>query len=141
MREVFADFNVVNFPAGNTGGQMGGWFRREVNTMDELRGLKMRIPGLGGMVLSRLGVTVQTIPGGEIYPALERGVVDAAEWVGPYDDEKLGFQRVAEELLLPRLVGNRARRSPCTSTEPPGTLSRPSTSPSSSPRPRRRTST
>ena len=101
MREVFADFNIVNFPAGNTGGQMGGWFRREVSTLAELRGLKMRIPGLGAEVLSRLGVTVQTIPGGEIYPALERGVVDAAEWVGPYDDEKLGFQRVAKNYYYP----------------------------------------
>ena len=101
MREVFADFNILNFPAGNTGGQMGGWFRREVNTLEELGGLKMRIPGLGAEVLSRLGVTVQTIPGGEIYPALERGVVDAAEWVGPYDDEKLGFQRVAKNYYYP----------------------------------------
>ncbi len=101
MREVFADFSIVHFPAGNTGSQMGGWFRREVNTLEELRGLKMRIPGLGAEVLSRLGVTVQTIPGGEIYPALERGVVDAAEWVGPYDDEKLGFQRVAKNYYYP----------------------------------------
>ncbi len=101
MREVLADFNILHFPAGNTGGQMGGWFRREVRTLDELRGLKMRIPGLGAEVLSRLGVTVQTIPGGEIYPALERGVVDAAEWVGPYDDEKLGFQRVAKNYYYP----------------------------------------
>ena len=101
LRDVFADFNIVNFPAGNTGGQMGGWFRREVNTLDELRRVKMRIPGLGGQVLSRLGVTVQTIPGGEIYPALERGVVDAAEWIGPYDDEKLGFHRVAKNYYYP----------------------------------------
>jgi len=101
MREVFADFSIVNFPAGNTGCQMGGWFRNEVNTLDELRGLKMRIPGLGAEVLSRLGVTVQTLPGGEIYQALERGVVDAAEWVGPYDDEKLGFQRVAKNYYYP----------------------------------------
>ncbi len=101
MREVFADFDIVNFPCGNTGCQMGGWFRREVNTLAELRGIKMRIPGLGAEVLSRLGVTVQTIPGGEIYPALERGVVDAAEWIGPYDDLKLGFHRVAKNYYYP----------------------------------------
>ncbi len=101
MREAFADFAIVNFPCGNTGCQMGGWFRREVNTLAELRGLKMRIPGLGAEVLSRLGVTVQTIPGGEIYPALERGVVDAAEWIGPYDDLKLGFHRVAKNYYYP----------------------------------------
>jgi TRAP-type mannitol/chloroaromatic compound transport system substrate-binding protein len=97
----FADFNIVIFPAGSTGAQMGGWFKREVNSLADLRGLRMRIPGLGGEVMSRLGVTVQVLAGGDIYPALERGVIDATEWVGPYDDEKLGFYRVAKNYYYP----------------------------------------
>ncbi|MEX0821803.1 MAG: TRAP transporter substrate-binding protein [Rhodothermales bacterium] len=100
-REMFADFNVINFPGGNTGTQMGGWFRRNINSLQDLRGLKMRIPGLGGQVMDRLGVTVQVIPGGEIYPALERGAIDATEWVGPYDDEKLGFQEIVKDYYYP----------------------------------------
>ena len=100
-REMFADFNVINFPGGNTGTQMGGWFRREINSLQDLRGLKMRIPGLGGEVMDRLGVTVQVIPGGEIYPALERGAIDATEWVGPYDDEKLGFHQIVKDYYYP----------------------------------------
>jgi TRAP-type mannitol/chloroaromatic compound transport system substrate-binding protein len=94
-------FNVIQFPAGNTGAQMGGWFRKEINTVADLQGLKMRIPGLGGQVMKKLGVTVQTIPGGEIFQALQTGTVDAAEWVGPYDDEKLGFYKVAKYYYLP----------------------------------------
>ncbi len=101
MRKLFGDFNIVNFPAGNTGVQMGGWFRKEVNTVADLKGLKMRIPGLGGKVMARLGVTVQVLAGGDIYPALERGVIDATEWVGPYDDEKLGFYKVAKYYYSP----------------------------------------
>jgi TRAP-type mannitol/chloroaromatic compound transport system substrate-binding protein len=101
MRKVYADFNIVNMPAGNTGCQMGGWFRKEVNTPEDLKGLKMRIPGLGGKVMSRLGVTVQVLAGGDIYPALERGVIDATEWVGPYDDEKAGFYKVAKYYYFP----------------------------------------
>jgi TRAP-type mannitol/chloroaromatic compound transport system substrate-binding protein len=101
MRELFSDFNVINLPGGNTGAQMGGWFRREINTLRDLRGLKMRIPGSGGEVMSALGVTVQVIPGGEIYPALERGAIDAAEWVGPYDDEKLGFHQIVKDYYYP----------------------------------------
>ncbi|WP_123399359.1 TRAP transporter substrate-binding protein [Inmirania thermothiophila] len=101
MRKLYAEFNIINFPAGNTGVQMGGWFRREVNTVDDLRGLKMRIPGFGGKVMARLGVTVQVLAGGDIYPALERGVIDATEWVGPYDDEKLGFYKVAKYYYYP----------------------------------------
>ena len=101
MRKVFSDFNIINLPAGNTGCQMGGWFRNEVNTPDDLKGLKMRIPGLGGKVMSRLGATVQVIAGGDIYPALERGVIDATEWVGPYDDEKAGFYKVAKYYYFP----------------------------------------
>jgi TRAP-type mannitol/chloroaromatic compound transport system substrate-binding protein len=101
MREVFADFNIINFPGGNTGAQMGGWFRRPINSVQDLRGLKMRIPGLGGEVMSRLGVVVQVLAGGDIYPALERGAIDATEWVGPYDDEKLGFHKVAKNYYYP----------------------------------------
>ena len=101
MREVFSDFNVINFPGGNTGAQMGGWFRRPVESLSDLRGVKMRIPGLGGEVMSELGVTVQLLPGGEIYQALERGTIDAAEWVGPYDDVKLGFHEIATHYYYP----------------------------------------
>ncbi len=101
IREVFADFNIINFPAGNTGAQMGGWFRREVSSLADLRGLKMRIPGLGAEVMDRLGVTVQVLAGQEIYPALERGAIDATEWVGPYDDEKLGLHQVAQYYYYP----------------------------------------
>lgn len=101
MRELYADFNVISFPAGNTGAQMGGWFKREIQTASDLRGLKMRIPGLGGAVMNRLGVTVQVLGGSEIYPALERGAIDATEWVGPYDDEKLGFQNAARFYYYP----------------------------------------
>jgi TRAP-type mannitol/chloroaromatic compound transport system substrate-binding protein len=101
MREVFADFNIIIFPAGNTGGQMGGWFRREVNSVADLRGLKMRIPGLGAEVMDRLGVTVQVLAGGDIFPALERGAIDATEWVGPYDDEKLGLHQAAPYYYYP----------------------------------------
>lgn len=101
MQEVFSDFNVRSFPGGNTGTQMGGWFRREIGSLADLRGLKMRIPGHGAEVMAELGVTVQTLAGSEIYPALERGAIDATEWIGPYDDEKLGFQRVAQYYYYP----------------------------------------
>jgi len=101
LREVFSDFNVVNFPGGNTGAQMGGWFRRPIESVSDLRGVKMRIPGLGGEVMSEMGVTVQLMAGGEIYQALERGTIDAAEWVGPYDDVKLGFHEIATHYYYP----------------------------------------
>ncbi|ANM30084.1 ABC transporter substrate-binding protein [Acidobacteria bacterium Mor1] len=101
MREVFADFNAVNFPGGSTGAQMGGWFRREVPGIADLKGLRMRIPGLGGEVMQRLGVECQVLGGGDIYPALERGAIDATEWVGPYDDAKLGFDKVARYYYAP----------------------------------------
>jgi TRAP-type mannitol/chloroaromatic compound transport system substrate-binding protein len=102
LQELYAaKFNVIQFPAGNTGVQMGGWFRKEINTVADLQGLKMRIPGLGGQVMTKLGVTVQAIAGGEIYQALQTGAVDAAEWVGPYDDEKLGFNKVAQFYYYP----------------------------------------
>ncbi|MEO1603665.1 MAG: ABC transporter substrate-binding protein, partial [Pseudomonadota bacterium] len=90
-RGLLADFGIVNFPGGNTGVQMGGWFREPVETMADLQGLKMRIPGLGARVMDRLGVNALTLAGGEIFQALERGAIDATEWIGPYDDEKLGF--------------------------------------------------
>jgi len=101
LREAFSDFGVLNFPAGNTGAQMGGWFRREVGSVSELQGLRIRVPGLGGEVMSRLGATVQVLAGGDIYPALELGAIDATEWVGPVDDEKLGFYRVAKLYYYP----------------------------------------
>jgi TRAP-type mannitol/chloroaromatic compound transport system substrate-binding protein len=101
LRSIFSDFNIINLPGGNTGVQMGGWFRREVASLSDLRGIKMRIPGLGGNVMDRLGVSVQVIASGDIYPALERGVIDATEWVGPYDDEKLGLNKVARFYYYP----------------------------------------
>ncbi len=101
MAEVFSDFGIRSFPSGNTGAQMGGWFKEELSGLDGLKGLKMRIPGLGGDVMSALGASVQVIAGGEIYPALERGAIDATEWVGPYDDEKLGFYKVAKNYYYP----------------------------------------
>jgi TRAP-type mannitol/chloroaromatic compound transport system substrate-binding protein len=101
MREFFAKYNVYNLPGGNTGTQMGGWFRKEVKTLADLKGLKMRIPGFGGEVMSRLGVIPQTLAGGDVYPSLERGTIDATEWVGPYDDEKLGFHKIAKHYYYP----------------------------------------
>ncbi|HYC01903.1 MAG TPA: TRAP transporter substrate-binding protein [Azospirillaceae bacterium] len=101
MREFYAGYNIVNFPAGNSGAQMGGWFRKEIKTPADLQGLKMRIAGLAGQVMAKLGVVPQQIAGGDIYPALEKGTIDAAEWVGPYDDEKLGFYKVAQHYYYP----------------------------------------
>ncbi|HET9222921.1 MAG TPA: TRAP transporter substrate-binding protein DctP [Roseiflexaceae bacterium] len=102
LQELYAaKFNVIQFPAGNTGVQMGGWFRKEINAVADLQGLKMRIPGLGGQVMAKLGVNVQQLPGGEIFQALDAGTIDAAEWVGPYDDTKLGFQNAAEFYYYP----------------------------------------
>ena len=95
INRLYGDFGVISFPAGNTGAQMGGWFKRKLEGVASLRGLKMRIPGLGGKVMAALGVNVQVLPGGEIYLALDRGAIDAAEWTGPYDDEKLGLHRAA----------------------------------------------
>ncbi len=95
LREFYAKSNIVNFPMGNTGAQMGGWYRKEVKSLADMQGLKMRIGGFGGEVLKRIGGVPQNIPGGEIYQSLEKGTIDAAEWVGPYDDLKLGFNKVA----------------------------------------------
>ena len=95
MREMYGQQGVVQVPCGNTGAQMGGWFRKEIKTVDDLKGLRMRAAGFLGTVFAKLGVVVQQIPAGDLYPSLERGVIDAVEWVGPYDDEKLGFNKVA----------------------------------------------
>ncbi|MDB5534595.1 MAG: transporter substrate-binding protein [Hyphomicrobiales bacterium] len=95
INEFLKDYNVTAFPGGNTGTQMGGWFRREIKGPKDLDGLKMRVGGFAGAVLSKLGVVPQLTAAGDIYPALEKGTIDAAEWVGPYDDEKLGFVKVA----------------------------------------------
>ncbi len=101
MREFYAKYNMINFPGGNTGSQMGGWFRKEIKTLADIKGLKMRIGGFGGKVLERLGAVPQNIPGGEIYQSLEKGTIDAAEWIGPYDDQKLGFNKVAPFYYYP----------------------------------------
>jgi TRAP-type mannitol/chloroaromatic compound transport system substrate-binding protein len=101
MNEFYERYNIFALPGGNTGAQMGGWFRKEINTPEDWKGLKIRIGGFGGAIMSRLGAVPQQIPGGDIYPALEKGTIDAAEWVGPYDDEKLGFYRVAKHYYYP----------------------------------------
>src|SRR5271167_4737082 len=99
--EFFKKFNLIGFPCGNTGTQMGGWFRKEIKTVADLSGLKFRIGGIAGQVLQKVGVVPQQLAGGDIYPALEKGAIDAAEWVGPYDDEKLGMQKVAKFYYYP----------------------------------------
>jgi TRAP-type mannitol/chloroaromatic compound transport system substrate-binding protein len=101
MNEFYATKNLIGFPCGNTGAQMGGWFRKEIKSVADLQGVKMRIGGFGGKVISKVGVVPQQIAGGEIYQALEKGTIDAAEWVGPYDDEKLGFYKVAPHYYYP----------------------------------------
>jgi len=101
MREFMKDYNVYNIPAGNTGAQMGGFFRKELKTVADMKGLKMRIGGSAGVVMQKLGLVPQQIAGGDIYPALEKGTIDAAEWVGPYDDEKLGLYKVAKYYYYP----------------------------------------
>src|SRR5215211_6760134 len=101
MAEFYKDYGVVGHMMGGTGAQMGGWFRKEIKTVDDLKGLKFRVGGFAGQILGKLGVVAQQIPGGEIYPALEKGTIDAAEWVGPYDDEKLGFHKVAPYYYYP----------------------------------------
>ena len=97
----YAKYGFIGLPGGNTGTQMGGWFRKEIKTVADIQGLKMRIGGIGGRVLAKLGAVPQQIAGGDIYPALEKGTIDAAEWVGPYDDEKLGFYKVAPHYYYP----------------------------------------
>ncbi len=100
-RELYEPFNLVPLAAGNTGVQMAGWFNREINTLDDLKGLKMRIPGLGGEVMSRVGVEAVNIPGGELYTSMQTGVIDATEWVGPYNDLAFGFHQVAKYYYYP----------------------------------------
>jgi TRAP-type mannitol/chloroaromatic compound transport system substrate-binding protein len=101
LNEFYAKHNVYALPAGNTGAQMGGWFRKEIKTVQDLQGLKMRIAGLAGQIVQKLGVVPQQIAGGDLYPSLERGTIDAAEWVAPYDDDKLGLNKVAPYYYYP----------------------------------------
>ena len=96
LREFYHDYGIVNFPCGNTGTQMGGFFRKEIKSLADIKGLKFRIGGFGGVMLERIGVVAQNIPGGEIYTSLEKGTIDAAEFIGPYDDEKLGLHKIAK---------------------------------------------
>ena len=100
-REVYEPFNIYPIPAGNTGTQMFGWFNKEINSLDDIKGLKMRIPGIGGEVLKRAGGIPVTLPGGELFTALQTGVIDATEWVGPYNDLTFGFQKVAKYYYYP----------------------------------------
>jgi TRAP-type mannitol/chloroaromatic compound transport system substrate-binding protein len=100
-RELYAPFGLVPFPAGNSGVQMAGWFRKKIESVADLKGLKMRIPGLGGEVMSRVGATPVNIPGGEIFTSLQSGAIDAAEWVGPYNDLAFGLYRVAKYCYYP----------------------------------------
>lgn len=99
--ELYAKFNLIPMPAGNTGGQMGGWFNKEINSVDDLQGLKMRIPGIGGKIISKAGGSAILSPGGEIYTNLERGVIDATDWVGPYHDWLMGFHKIARYYYYP----------------------------------------
>jgi len=101
MREFYAGYNMVSFPGGNTGAQMGGWYRRPITKLADIKGLKIRTAGFAGRVMERMGAMPQALPGGEIYQALEKGTIDAAEWVGPYDDLKLGFNKVAPHYGYP----------------------------------------
>ena len=101
LREFYAQFNIVNFPCGNSGAQMGGWYRKEIKSVKDFEGLKFRVGGFGGRVLAKLGAVPQNIPAGEIYQALEKGTIDAAEWIGPYDDLKLGLHKVAQHYYFP----------------------------------------
>ncbi|MEL6469060.1 MAG: TRAP transporter substrate-binding protein DctP [Cyanobacteria bacterium J06623_4] len=101
MQSLYADLGIINFPGGNTGGQMGGWFKQEVNSVQDFNGLNMRVPGLGGKILERLGVKIHNLSGGDIFEALEKGTVEAAEWKNPHADETLGLNRVAPYYYYP----------------------------------------
>jgi TRAP-type mannitol/chloroaromatic compound transport system substrate-binding protein len=101
LNELLKNFNATGIAAANTGAQMGGWFRKEIKSVDDLRGLKMRVGGFAGTILSKLGLVPQQLAAGDIYPALEKGTLEACEWVGPYDDEKLGFYKVAKYYYYP----------------------------------------
>jgi TRAP-type mannitol/chloroaromatic compound transport system substrate-binding protein len=100
-QDLYSEYNLVPFPMGNTGVQMGGWFNKKINSLDDIKGLKMRIPGLGGKVFAKAGGTPVLLAGGEIYTALDRGTVDATEWVGPFHDERLGLDRAAKYYYYP----------------------------------------
>jgi TRAP-type mannitol/chloroaromatic compound transport system substrate-binding protein len=101
LNELMAKYNIIGFASHNTGAQMGGWFRKEIKSLEDLKGLKFRIGGFAGTIVNKLGVVPQQLAGGDIYPALEKGTLDACEWVGPYDDEKLGFYKVAKYYYYP----------------------------------------
>lgn len=101
LNAFYTSQGLYYLPAGNTGAQMGGWFRKEIKSVADIKGLKIRIAGLAGKIMEKLGAVPQQIAGGDIYPALERGTIDAAEWIGPYDDEKLGFYKVAPYYYYP----------------------------------------
>ena len=101
MGELYKNYNIHGIVAGGTGAQMGGWFRKEIKTIDDMKGLKFRIAGIAGLVVNRVGGVAQQIAGGDIYPALEKGTIDAAEWVGPYDDQKLGFNKITQYYYYP----------------------------------------
>jgi TRAP-type mannitol/chloroaromatic compound transport system substrate-binding protein len=101
LNELLKNFNCTGVAAANTGAQMGGWFRKEIKSVDDLNGLKMRIGGFAGTIVSKLGLVPQQLAAGDIYPALEKGTLDACEWVGPHDDEKLGFYKVARYYYYP----------------------------------------
>ena len=101
MNDFYKKFNIFGLPGGNSGAQMGGWYKKEINSAEDWKGLKIRIGGYGGATMARLGAVPQQIAAGEVYQALEKGTIDACEWVGPYDDEKLGFQRVAQNYYYP----------------------------------------
>jgi TRAP-type mannitol/chloroaromatic compound transport system substrate-binding protein len=101
LNDLMKEYNCIGFTAGNTGAQMGGWFRKEIKTVNDLKGLKFRVGGFAGSILAKVGAVPQQLAAGDIYPALEKGTIDAAEWVGPYDDEKLGFVKVARYYYYP----------------------------------------
>jgi TRAP-type mannitol/chloroaromatic compound transport system substrate-binding protein len=101
MRDFYRNYNIVNLPGGNTGAQMGGWYRKEIKSAADMKGLKFRVGGFAGRIIERVGGVPQNLPGGDIYPALEKGTIDAAEWIGPYDDQKLGFNKVAPHYYYP----------------------------------------
>jgi TRAP-type mannitol/chloroaromatic compound transport system substrate-binding protein len=101
FREFYKSYNIINFPMGNTGAQMGGWYRKEIKSLADIKGLKMRTAGIAGKLMERLGMVTVSTPGGEIYTALEKGTIDAAEFVGPYDDYKLGLYKVAPHYYYP----------------------------------------
>lgn len=104
LRDFYSNYKIINFPCGNTGAQMGGFFKKEIRGIDDFKGLKFRVGGFGGEIMQRMGAVPLSIPGGEIYPALEKGVIDAAEFVGPYDDEKLGLHKVAPNYYFPSFL-------------------------------------